>query len=604
MSKPPPRVWRPNFRRLAWLAIGLLLGAGGSAIGQDPPRGASIQTADGKVWSGKVIGDASAGFRFQADPPGPTLGLDQAGLVRFTPESPTDPAGSPPFRVVLGHDQAVSGRGPSVDDQTVRLEVGPGGRPFAADRSGVLAVRQRPGEAVVLLAGFESWDDAVWEREGELALDESDHREGAHSLLLPTSPAKLSHRLPSPIASGRVDLLFRHDGRIAPGRRWYVELDFQKGDGPSRPVRVVPGWSDESPGVETPDGPSLAIQRLTIADGWHSLVVIFGGDQLEIAIDHDVLAHGKGAAGDLAAVRLASEPKGSDPAPAGLSARVDDLRIVRFLDDSRSQDGDQTLDELRLISGDQLFGAIRKADGRGAAIELMGRLVEYPWTDLTGLSFRRGGPAPRPILGQQVRIAWSAGDERRLDAVEGTLLAVTAQAFEVATPFAGTLSVPTDRVRLLAPLGRGARWLIDPSPHHLGDQFMPRFEPPQPEGGVLERAFTLEKAPESPAFLVVDVIEAAGSADNLDFAPLLQNGELRTNVSINGKQFDYLNRYIFDRNEIVARIHLPVPEGLLKAGENRVRFDQVGKKSDPGYLDDLGIRTIALEVPEVQEERR
>ncbi|MFO0956327.1 MAG: hypothetical protein U0800_02540 [Isosphaeraceae bacterium] len=589
----PPR--SGPFPLIPCLAFALL--SADSAGGQESPRGASIRATDGKVWAGKVVGDRAGGFRFQAEAPGPTLALDRAGLVKFAPAVTTEPDTPPPFRVLLGHDQVVSGRGPSVDDGSVRLEVGPGGRPLVADRAGVLAIRQRPNEAAILLEGFEAWDEAAWAREGDLALDESDRREGARSLLIPPSPGRLTHKLPAPVASGRVELAFRQDPRRAQGRRWYVELEFRGAEGPPQPVRIVPGWAEESPGVETPEGPSLAIQRLMIAEGWHTLSVVFGGDTLEMTIDRNVLAHGKGPVGELVAVRLVSDAKGIEAAPAGLSARVDDLRIVRSLDDSKSQEGDRTIDEMRLVSGDQLFGKIRGADTRGASIEVLGRVIECPWTDLVALGFRRAAVESRPLEGQQARITWSAGDERHPDAAEGVLMAMTDRSFELATPFAGVLSIPAERVRSIQGLGRGSRLVIDPTPHHLGDQFMPRFSPPQPEGGVLERAFRLEKAPATPAFLVLDVIEVAGAADNLDFAPFLKNGELRTNLSINGREFEYLNKYVLDRNEVAARVRIPIPEGLLKAGENRVRFDQVGKKSDPGFLDDLEVLTVAVEVP-------
>lgn len=595
-NDPTARMSRPA-RPAIGLGLGLVLAAAGPSIGQDRPPGASIRNDDGTIQTGRLRGDAQSGFVFQVEPNGPAIGLDRTGLIQFKADAPGDSAGSPPFRLILGHDQAISGRGPVVDGSTVRLEVGPSGRPVVADRAGVLAIRQRPGEAAVLLEPFEAWSDAVWEREGELTLDESDPREGSHSLRIPATPSRVTHRLPSTIASGRIDLAFRQPKRLVPDHRWFVELEFRGDDGPPQPVRIVPGWSDESPGVETPQGPSLAIQRLTLNEQWHVLSVRFDDDSLEITIDRAVLAHGKGPAGELFAVRIASESTGNAGATAGLSAHVDNLRIVQFLDDSRSQEGDRTHDELRLTTGDQLFGAIRSADDRGATIDVLGQQVTYPWSDMIALGFRRAALVPRAIDGRQARIIWSSGDEPHPDAAEGVLLAVNDQTLELETPYAGKLTIPTDRVRSILPLGRGRRILIDPTPHHLGDQFMPRFVPPQPEGGTLERAFTLETIPDTPVFLVLDVIEAAGADDNLDFAPMLKLGELRTNLSVNGQEIDYLNKYIHDRNELPQRVRVLVPNALLKAGDNRLRFDQVGKKTDPGFLDDLGILTIAIEIP-------
>lgn len=86
-----------------------------------------------------------------------------------------------------------------------------------------------------------------------------------------------------------------------------------------------------------------------------------------------------------------------------------------------------------------------------------------------------------------------------------------------------------------------------------------------------------------------------GEADNLPFAEFLKNGELRTNVLLNGRLIDHLNRHVRDQNETAARLRLPVPAGALRAGENVLRLEQVGKKNEPGYLDDLGILGTALE---------
>ena len=83
--------------------------------------------------------------------------------------------------------------------------------------------------------------------------------------------------------------------------------------------------------MESPDGPSLAVQRLARTPGWHRLTLRFGPEQIEIAVDGKELAHGKGPAGPLDQIKLATSSRGSTkPAqrPGGLRARdsVDPLR--------------------------------------------------------------------------------------------------------------------------------------------------------------------------------------------------------------------------------------------------------------------------------------
>ncbi|MBV8311550.1 MAG: hypothetical protein JO344_14305, partial [Planctomycetaceae bacterium] len=76
---------------------------------------------------------------------------------------------------------------------------------------------------------------------------------------------------------------------------------------------------------------------------------------------------------------------------------------------------------------------------------------------------------------------------------------------------------------------------------------------------------------------------------------LVQKGQLRTYVVVNGKRIDYINRYITTSNETPERIRIPIPEGLLRPGKNRLRIEQTGIASDPTWFDDLGILQVALQ---------
>ena len=76
---------------------------------------------------------------------------------------------------------------------------------------------------------------------------------------------------------------------------------------------------------------------------------------------------------------------------------------------------------------------------------------------------------------------------------------------------------------------------------------------------------------------------------------LVRKGELRTNVLVNGKSIDYLNRHVTSKNESPERIRLAIPEGLLRQGKNQIRIEQVAEANNPTSLDDLGVLGIALE---------
>ena len=105
----------------------------------------------------------------------------------------------------------------------------------------------------------------------------------------------------------------------------------------------------------------------------------------------------------------------------------------------------------------------------------------------------------------------------------------------------------------------------------------------------------LADLPAGTSHLTLDVVQVTGEGSGIPFSDLVGKGELRTNVQINGKFVDYLNRHITSKNETPERIRLAIPAGLLCKGENRLRIELVAKAGIPIPLDDMGVLGIALE---------
>jgi hypothetical protein len=583
------------------MATGLLLigpGLRGDAA-SSPPREALEREGAERI-PGRLTGDPQRGFEFVPEGAGRPIALEPGMTVRFEGAGPPPAAGLPPFRIDLGLGQQISGRLASLDARELVLTDSVGGGNVSVDRSGALALVQRPGESVVFQEGFESLDTTRWGIAGEPEVVKVPRLSGSHSLKVPAGGSSLTHRLVEPFGSGRLEVAFHNVGATVSGQKWFVDLTFRGATGPET-VRAVLGWSEESLAVESPSGPALAVQRLARAPGWHRLSVRFGPGRCEVAVDGNELAHGKGFGGPLVEVRLASYNATTDDPPDDLAGSFDDLRLVRFAEPAGDLEVDATQDEVRLAGGDQVFGSVRAADQDRVSAAIDGKDVQFPWGEVSGVFFRRVAAPGKPVSGWLVRAEWRSApgnDPKDIDQVEGALTAVSPKKLTVATPYAGILNIPLDRLKTLRFLGRGVRIVIDPVAHHLGDEISnmpPLLDPPQPEGGVLERSVTLESVPKGAAFLALDVVQVVGQGNDLPFSNLVNKGELRTNVSINGTPFDYLNRYINSRNETPERIRLPIPSKLLKPGKNVIRFDQVGIASDPNYLDDLGILGIALE---------
>jgi hypothetical protein len=580
---------------VAW-ALGHLVA---SADESPPPRPETLEESDGTLTSGRLMSARGGGLRFVAETTKREIPLQPGTAVQFRAQGPTMAAGMPPYRVELGLGQRLWGRLGAVNDKAIQLLDPTGEGKLSIARGGALALVQRPGENQVLEDGFESLESRLWKVTGAPSPVEGPRVAGSHSLRLPAGGTKLTHKLKEPVGSGRLEVAFHDNEVISPGQQWILDMTF-RGQAATETLRTYLGWSEESLAVETPGGPALAVQRLARKAGWHRLAVRFGPESCEVSVDGNELAHGKGFDGPLVEVEIATASlKGA--APEGLAGHVDDLRVVRFAEPVGGLEIDASQDEVRLTGGDQLFGKLGRADGEKVELTVDGRATTFSWGEVAGIYFTRDATPGAPISGLLVRLEWRAApgtNPRDVSAIEGAVASLSPTTITLATPYAGSVGVPRERLTSLRVLGRGRRLVIDPFPHHLGDEIStapPLLDPPQPEGGVLERTIDLPDVPVAPAFLVLDVVQVVGEAPDLPFSNLVKKGELRTNVKMNGEPFDYLNRRITSKNETPERIRLPIPKGLLHPGKNVLRFEQAGIESDPNYLDDLGVLTIALE---------
>ena len=563
-------------------------------------RLATLDLSEGSKAFGSLEGTSSTGFFFLDGTTKERKRLEPGMSLRFAGKGTPIASGIAPFHVVLGLGQRLSGRLIALNDREIRLLDVAGQAAFTLSRGGAQALIQRPGETQVFQDGFETLDSSRWTVLGEPELVDNPRITGEKSLRIPSGNASLTHHFGEPVGSGRLEMAFHNDGQIAEGHEWFVDLTFR---GPSglETIRAVLGWSESSLAVETPGGPALAVQRLERKPGWHRLMIRFNPELTELAVDGNELAHGKGFGGPLIELRLASRVSANKPVPADLAAHIDDLRLVRFAEPAGRLETDATQDEARLTDGDQLFGAIQSATPESVAMTIDGRPLALPWADASGLYFRRLATPGMLIEGLLVRAEWRCAPDNGppdLNIIEGALTALSETELILATAYAAEITVKRDRLTALHILGNARRIVIDPMAHHLGDEISTQaqaLDPPQPEGGVLERSVDLPAVPFGASVLVLDVVGVAGEAAGLPFSPLVKKGELRTNVKINGEPFDYLNHYITSKNETAQRIRLPIPAPLLRSGKNVIRFEQAGIAGDPSFLDDLGLLGVAIE---------
>ncbi len=585
-------------RTLVVAIVLLVVGPGTVSRGQT-----NVETLEGpsrQPIEGLLEGDNRSGFRFRPRDSGIPLAIEAGSTIQANGSSSDSLAGLPPFRALVGESLRLSGLIRSISEKSVTVSLSWQDEDVTLPRPGVQSVIQRPGEARVLADGFDRLDASRWSVDGKASIVADPHLSEKSSLRLGADGASVIHRLAEPLPAGRIDLAFFDDASVVPGRDWFAELTFQ---GPSGPlvIKVDLGWSEESLAVECPRGPSLPVQRLARTRGWHRLAVRFGPDQIEISVDRKELAHGKSPDGQLGSIRLASTSNSSRTIAKDLAGYVDDLQIIQFAEPLASFETDITQDEARLVTGDQLFGELRKADGEHVLMSIESKSINLAWNEVAGLFFRRLPAQGATVDGLLARVEWraAAGDDPvDLDFAEGAIVAVSGQVITIATPYSGVLRIPRPRIRKFTIFGEGRRVVIDPAAHHLGDEptrTPPLLDPPLHEGGLLERTFELTDVPDAQALLVMDVMEVVGEDNNAAFSPFVRKGELRTWVTMNGQRVDFLNRYIKTRNDVPERVAIPIPAGLLRPGKNTLRLELTGMANKAEQLDDFGVLGIALE---------
>jgi len=562
------------------------------------------QQARGSQTMGRLIEAQSSSLQFLPDGEDKPVVVQVGETLRFEKESASQALGYPPFQVDLGLGRRLSGRLISLDPKVVRLKAASVKEPLRIEQGGVTAIVQRQGEMRVLAEDFDTSTLTGWVRQGPIEVVNEPRSEGTGSLRIGAGGATLARKLAEPIALGRLELVYSEQGSVEPGEQSYLELVFNSKEGP-RSIRAILGWSEESLSVESPAGPALAIQRLVRKPGWHRLSVRFDQDRTEFAVDGDQLAHGRGPGGPLVEIRLGTRTLEGAKSTAHPSLNVDDLSLTRFAALESGLEVDPQQDEVRLAGGDQVFGSLQTADENRIVFVVDQREIPFAWTEVTGLQLKRSGGQSKMIGGTWVRLDWASSpdeDSEGLDRVDGALVAVEPGGITLNVPFVGTFTVRREDVRRIKVLGQGQRVVVDAKSHHLGNDIVSSpvpLDPPQPEGRLLERTVELSEATSGPALLQLDVLLVEGEASGLPFFDsYLKKGEIQTRVAINGQSFDHLNRHISSKNETPERIALSIPAGLLHAGTNSIRIEQFGTKTDPNFLDDLGILEMAIEIPQ------
>jgi len=386
----------------------LLVAALGPAVPAARPDEAILR--DGR----RLPGTLSRGDKqWQFLPTGKSEALPLAALqsVRLETRSAAPFRAAVVHRVTLRDGEGLTGVLLGLDDRALLLRTAWADK-VSLPRAAVAAVTQQPGWALVCAEDFTGGLKA-WKIEGKPG-----HQPGS-GLVLTTAGQSAAYTPATPLKEGRATIAFR--AADDKGASVLVEAAFQTPAGPrvvavtvaGRPryAAVVPGVTGTSTPVPSSAGP-------------HRLTVQFSPSALRVVVDEAVLWHSlkHGPGGPLVRWRLVCrQAEGQRP---GCRVAFEDFALHRAVDEPRRPPGDPGQDEVWLLSGDQLFGRLLRADSRAVVLE--GRFGQrtLAWSAVRGLFLRRAARPIRPGEAGRVRLWLDNGIDSQLDRLEGTVLSL------------------------------------------------------------------------------------------------------------------------------------------------------------------------------------
>jgi hypothetical protein len=337
--------------------------------------------------------------------------------------------------------------------------------------------------------------------------------------------------------------------------------------------------------------------RVRRSAGWHRLRMEFTSTTLVISVDDDLLwaSREQGPGGPLCKVRLACRAGAAKDKPQG-EVFFDDFALARPVEPGRHQRADPQQDELWLREGDQVLGRILTADGRSIRLHARFGKRSWNWGNVRGLFLRETVSPVRTTEGEQVRIRVRTGAGPDPDRIVGQLRALDENRLTVHDPLLGKLVIDRGRVRRLRWFFHGRRSELDHLAHHLGPKgkLALGLHPARAEGLKANWKFHLDVLPAA-AQLHLQVAHLKGREDGNTQA--WERGELRTEVVVNGKVIDYLNRHVQRSAREPQRVSIALPRKTLRIGRNTLQLRQTPERRT-GHYESCGVKDLVIEIPQ------
>ncbi len=590
----------------AILTAHCIVGVGVAAAGQQ------VLSKSGERFRGHLTSSSARTLQFVSRVRSRSIAADQIRKIIVDPKPVSLSPRRPLRRFHFSGCEILSGELVAFGDTNALLLLR-GKHRIEVSRSALSEVWNPHGEIDVVYEDFEE-PLTTWKSErGKVEFAQTD--DGGSALRFTKMPVSLVHRLPTPVNSGRASLRFYDPVHSPKTDKTVVIFRFAQ-PGPRDSLQMEFELSKNGYRIRTPPPRELAVQPLRRVRGWHRLSVAFDQTKLMILIDDAVLATGRSIAGQLVEVRIqhsATKATGPlQPADSRATAEpdkvlIDDFTIRRFASHPKALSMTSTQDVVVLASGDKLYGDLVRINSKSIRLDGQFGIAKIGWPQVVAIKQRRSEAVSRPVSGLYCRIQFqspAAWQSQPRDVIFAAIQSATKDSLHVEHPLFGRLEFHWDEIRQVEPLFDGTCLSIDPRTHHLGDEVREHFRKPLPDGNALRGEFELDDVTGNVAgqtfqFVIeVDNLEPSGpkTPPGTPFLKDLHEGFLITELFINGKKVDVLNRHIVYRTSTdgMQRIRVPVPPGVLKPGRNWYRLRQQSSRSDPDDFDDCEVGRIQL----------
>lgn len=549
---------------------------------------------------GLIEGDPERGFRFLPADGERDAAWGDVRLITF-PDMPADPNASfPPLQVRLADGSAIPGWLLELDHTTVSM-LGPARERLTFDRAGLRGLSARAGETLVLHDAFDQLDPLRWQTRGQVELAPEVPTLTPSQLQLKSPESAIELRQLEPIDAGWLELTYHDTSAIRKGRRWSIALRFGSPQSEIRSLLIRPGWAEDMIEVESSHAAWLHVLPVTRTAGWHRLGVRFGPSGTQLTLDDLPLGQGAPPLGPMIGLGIQVESPDRDASTQADPLALDEITLTRRRAPRRAQLDEPALDSVSRAAGDQLFGTLLSGNEDGIRLDLgvNAAPVRLNWDEVADVSFQRTQRADKPLSGWWVELLFrpnatqGPGETARLT---GVLERASRSSLTLRVPYlAESISFPNAQIAQVRQLGPRTRRILDPHPHHIGDQWVADLDPPHPESDELRFQFVLDQPPTEETTLAIDVIQLIGVRGTPVYSELVRDGQLRARLWLNNQPLADLNDHLTVFNDTPVRLQIPIPRGSLRQGENQFTLSQTGSNDDPNQRDDFGILGIALE---------